>query len=148
MGYNRYQKNIMGMWLANELRRDLCPGKDFGLIVQEAMESDFDGLVDADAREFLAPKSMKAAFEKALGCSDLKEGDYFRCAYRSLANSYKKAIDELESNTGITCDTLYIVGGGAKNAFLNRLTEETTGKKVVALPIEATAIGNLKIQLK
>ena len=148
VGYNRYQKNIMGMWLANELRRDLCPGKDFGLIVQEAMESDFDGLVDADAREFLAPKSMKAAFEKALGCSDLKEGDYFRCAYRSLANSYKKAIDELESNTGITCDTLYIVGGGAKNAFLNRLTEETTGKKVVALPIEATAIGNLKIQLK
>ena len=148
VGYNRYQKNIMGMWLANELRRDLCPGKDFGLIVQEAMESDFDGLVDADDREFLAPKSMKAAFEKALGCSDLKEGDYFRCAYRSLANSYKKAIDELESNTGITCDTLYIVGGGAKNAFLNRLTEETTGKKVVALPIEATAIGNLKIQLK
>ena len=148
VGYNRYQKNIMGMWLANELRRDLCPGKDFGLIVQEAMESDFDGLVDADAREFLAPKSMKVAFEKALGCSDLKEGDYFRCAYRSLANSYKKAIDELESNTGITCDTLYIVGGGAKNAFLNRLTEETTGKKVVALPIEATAIGNLKIQLK
>ena len=43
---------------------------------------------------------------------------------------------------------LYIVGGGAKNAFLNRLTEEATGKKVIALPIEATALGNLKIQME
>ena len=45
-------------------------------------------------------------------------------------------------------DKLYIVGGGAKNGFLNRLTEEATGKTVVALPIEATALGNIKIQMK
>ena len=45
-------------------------------------------------------------------------------------------------------DRIYIVGGGAKNKFLNKLTEDVTGKKVIALPIEATAIGNLKIQLK
>ncbi|MDD6160365.1 MAG: FGGY family carbohydrate kinase, partial [Oscillospiraceae bacterium] len=67
VGYNRYQKNIMGMWLVNELRRDLCPGKDFGLIVKQAEESSFEGTVDADAREFLAPRSMKAAFDEALG---------------------------------------------------------------------------------
>ena len=147
VGYNRYQKNIMGMWLINELRRDICPGKDFTMIVNEARLSDFNKTVDADDSVFLAPKSMKAAFDKALGESDLEAGDYFRCAYLSLAQSYRKAIEELEANTGKTYNKLYIVGGGAKNEFLNRLTEEATGKQVVALPIEATAIGNLKIQL-
>jgi len=147
VGYNRYQKNIMGMWLVNELRRDLCPGRDFDWIVREAMASRFPGTVNADAPEFLAPKSMKAAFEEALGTQGLETGDYFRCAYRSLAQSYRKAIEELEANTGRRYEKLYIVGGGAKNAFLNRLTEEATGKQVVALPIEATAIGNLKMQL-
>ena len=58
------------------------------------------------------------------------------------------ALEELERNTGCTYEKLYIVGGGAKNAFLNRLTEEATGKQVIALPIEATALGNLKIQLE
>ena len=55
---------------------------------------------------------------------------------------------ELEHNTGKHYEKIYIVGGGAKNAFLNRLTEEASGKQVVALPIEATALGNLKIQRK
>ncbi|MBR3001307.1 MAG: rhamnulokinase, partial [Oscillospiraceae bacterium] len=67
---------------------------------------------------------------------------------RSLALSYRDAISELESNTGVKYSKLYIVGGGAKNRFLNRLTEEATGKQVIALPIEATALGNLKIQLE
>ncbi len=147
VGYNRYQKNIMGMWLVNELRRDLCPDTDFDQIVQAAARSSFDGTVNADAPEFLAPRSMKSAFDGALRASGLAVGDYFRCAYRSLALRYRQAIEELEANTGRTYDRLYIVGGGAKNAFLNRLTEEATGKQVVALPIEATAIGNLKIQL-
>ena len=57
------------------------------------------------------------------------------------------ALDELEANTGRTSDKLYIVGGGAKNTFLNKLTEEATGKQVIALPIEATALGNLMIQM-
>ncbi|MBP9999921.1 MAG: rhamnulokinase [Clostridiales bacterium] len=147
VGYNRYQKNIMGMWLVNELRRALCPEEDFGSIVQKAIASDFDRTVNADAAEFLAPKSMKAAFDTALGCGNMGVGDYFRCAYLSLAESYRKAIEELEHNTGKHYEKLYIVGGGAKNAFLNALTEKATGKQVVALPIEATAIGNLKIQL-
>lgn len=147
VGYNRYQKNIMGMWLVNELRRELCPDRDFSGIVQEAEKCTFDKTVDADAQAFLAPRSMKAAFDEALGVP-MGEADYFRCAYRSLALSYAKAIRELEENTGESCKKLYIVGGGAKNAFLNRLTEEATGKQVVALPIEATALGNLKIQLE
>jgi rhamnulokinase len=146
VGYTRYQKNIMGMWLINRLRFDLCPDKDFTDIVIEAMSSQYDETVDANAKDFLAPESMKAAFDNALTVKPQTVGDYFRCAYRSLALSYKNAMDELEHNTGMAYDRLVIVGGGAKNQFLNRLTEEATGKKVIALPIEATAIGNLKIQ--
>lgn len=148
VGYNRYQKNIMGMWLVNELRRDICPDQDFASIVQEAEASTYNKTVNADAQEFLAPRSMKAAFDAALEENGLEIGDYFRCAYLSLAQSYRKAIQELENNTGKTYEKLYIVGGGAKNAFLNHLTREATGKEVIALPIEATAIGNLKIQLE
>ena len=58
------------------------------------------------------------------------------------------ALQEPQLNTGRHYDQLYIVGGGARNQFLNRLTEEASGKKVIALPLEATALGNLKIQLK
>ena len=87
-------------------------------------------------------------FDAATGNALQTLGDYFCCAYRSLAVSYRQAIEELENNTGCTYEKLYIVGGGAKNAFLNRLTEEATGKQVIALPIEATALGNLKIQME
>ena len=148
VGYNRYQKNIMGMWLVNELRRELCPDKPFGEITAEAETSAYDRTVDANDPSLMAPQSMRAAFEALLGEKPENTADYFRCAYRSLANSYRDAIAELERNTGKTYEKLYIVGGGAKNAFLNRLTEERTGKKIVALPIEATALGNLKAQLE
>ena len=147
VGYNRYQKNIMGMWLVNRLRGELCPDKPFGEIVAEAEASRFEETVDANAQAFLAPESMKAAFDEALSMNPQTAGDYFRCAYRSLALSYMNAIQELQHNTGRHYDRIYIVGGGAKNGFLNNLTEQATGKKVIALPIEATAIGNLKIQL-
>ena len=97
VGYNRYQKNIMGMWLVNELQRELCPDTPFPEIVKLAEESTFEGLVDANAPAFLSPKSMKAAFDEALGTAPETLGDYFRCAYRSLALSYRQAIDELEA---------------------------------------------------
>ena len=148
VGYNRYQKNIMGMWMVNRLRDELCPDKTFPEIVAEAEESTFAETVDANAPCFLAPDSMRAAFDGALGVKPEDVGDYFCCAYRSLALSYRDAIRELEANTGRTYEKLYIVGGGAKNQFLNRLTEEATGKTVVALPIEATALGNLKLQMR
>ena len=147
VGYNRYQKNIMGMWLVNRLRAELCPDKPFGEIVAEAEASGFEETVDANAQCFLAPESMKAAFDASLSMQPQTVGDYFRCAYRSLALSYMDAVQELQHNTGLHYDSIYIVGGGAKNAFLNALTEKASGKKVVALPIEATAIGNLKIQM-
>lgn len=148
VGYNRYQKNIMGMWLVNELQKELCPQIPFPEIVKIAEESDCDVIVDANARLFLAPKSMKASFDEAAGTALQTIGDYFRCAYRSLAVSYQTAMEELEHNTGMHFGKLYIVGGGAKNTYLNRLAEEATGKEVIALPIEATALGNLKIQME
>ena len=148
VGYNRYQKNIMGMWLVNQLQKELCPETPFPEIVQMAQESTCDALVDANAQCFLSPESMKEAFDHATGGSLKNVGDYFRCAYRSLAISYKAALDELEKNTGCKYDKLYIVGGGAKNGFLNALTQAATGKEVSALPIEATALGNLKVQME
>ena len=97
---------------------------------------------------FMAPESMKAAFDEKLPHPPKCVFGYFRCAYRSLAQGYKQAIEELERSTGKAYHKLYIVGGGAKNQYLNRLTEEAIGRQVIALPIEATALGNLKIQLK
>ena len=148
VGYNRYQKNIMGMWLINRLRDELCPERPFAEIVNAAEQSRFEETLDANAPAFLAPDSMKAAFDSALSMKPQSVGDYFRCAYRSLALSYMNAIQELQHNTEKHYESIYIVGGGAKNAFLNRLTEQASGKKVVALPIEATAIGNLNVQMR
>ena len=145
-GYTRYLKNLAGMWLVNRLRDELCPSRDFGEIVREAEASTFDGLVDSDDKIFLAPESMKAAFDSQLSESPKDSAGYFRCAYRSLAQTYRRAVEDIEHNTGRKYHSIYIVGGGAKNQFLNRLTEQATGKKVIALPIEATALGNLKIQ--
>ena len=147
VGYNRYQKNIMGMWLVNRLRAELCPDKPWSEITTEAEKSRFEESLDANAACFLAPESMKAAFDQTLSTKPQTVGDYFRCAYRSLALSYMNAVQELQHNTGKHYGSIYIVGGGAKNAFLNELTEKATGKKVIALPIEATAIGNLKVQM-
>ena len=148
VGYNRYQKNIMGMWLVNRLRAELCPDTPWNEITAEAEQKHFDHLVDANDPIFLAPESMKEAFDAKLPHPPKCTAGYFRCAYRSLAQCYRQAIEEMERNTGKTASRLYIVGGGAKNAFLNRLTEEATGKQVIALPIEATAIGNLQIQMR
>ena len=65
-----------------------------------------------------------------------------------MALSYKKAIEGLEAITNKKYHSIYIVGGGAKNTYLNNLIEKYTNLKVVAMPIEATALGNIKIQMK
>ena len=148
VGYNRYQKNIMGMWIVNRLRDELCPGREWTDIIAEAEADSFEEIVDVNAPVFLAPGSMKEAFDAMLKTAPRNTGGYFRCAYRSLAEGYRHAVEEMERNTGRHYEKLYIVGGGARNMFLNRLTEESTGMRVIALPIEATALGNLKIQLE
>lgn len=146
VGYIRYQKNIMGMWVVNRLKDELCPDKPFPQIVEEARASAFDRIADINDSAFLAPDSMCAAFDDALGLKPQSEADYFRCAFSSLADSYRRALDELRNNSGLSFDKLYIVGGGAKNGLLNELTAQACHLQVVALPIEATALGNLKLQ--
>ena len=146
VGYTRYQKNIMGMWLINRLKEELEPSISFDEFNTLTESSSFLGYVDAEDPAFLSPVSMKEAFDEKLGLTGLSSSDYFRCAVTSLSKSYGKAIRELEENTGRKFKKLFIVGGGANNKLLNRLTEKETGLSVVARAMEATAIGNLKIQ--
>lgn len=152
VGYVRCLKNIMGMWMVNSLREELCPGQSFDAIMAEAEQSGYPGLVDVADQRFMAPRSMAEAMKEALaegGCGlPQAPADYFRCACRSLAQCYGETVRELEKITGQRYHTLYIVGGGAKNQYLNRLTEASTGLRVRALPIEATALGNLKCQIQ
>ena len=146
VGYTRYQKNIMGMWLINRLKEELEPNISFEEFNAMTESSTFEGFIDAEDPAFLSPESMKEAFDEKLGLTGLSSSDYFRCAVTSLSKSYGKAIRELEENTGRKFKKLFIVGGGANNKLLNRLTEKETGLSVVARAMEATAIGNLKIQ--
>ena len=143
-----YLKNITGMWLVNRLREELCPGKPWDRITAEAEADSFDGLVNAEDPDFLAPDSMREAFDSKLTPAPENTAGYFRCAYRSLADTYGRAVRTMEAATGIRCGKLYIAGGGARNNYLNRLTAEATGKQVTALPIEATAVGNIKVQIR
>ena len=150
VGYIRFLKNIMGMWVINRLKAELCPEKTFDEAMYAGKGSSFDGLVDVNDERFLAPESMKAAFDSAFpeGKGPKEFGDYFRCAHRSLALGYKKALEQLAGCTGEPVKTLYIVGGGAKNVWLNELAQEVCGVEVKPIPVEATALGNLKIQMK
>ena len=149
VGYIRFLKNIMGMWIINRLKAELCPEKTFDEAMYAGKESSFDGLVDVNDERFLAPESMKAAFDSAFpeGQGPKEFGDYFRSAHRSLALGYKKALEQLAECTGEKVKTLYIVGGGAKNVWLNELAQEVCGVEVKPIPVEATALGNLKIQM-
>ena len=152
VGYNRYQKNITGMWIVQSLRRELCPDTDYNEIARMAQSSSCESIFDVNDDAFMAPESMKDAIADYIkargGAVPETDADYFSAAYHSLAYGYKVAIDDLENNTGRQYSEIYIVGGGAKNDYLNHLTECYTYKRVVALPIEATSIGNLKTQLK
>ena len=152
VGYNRYQKNITGMWIIQCLRKELCPETSYGEIADMAEKSSYAEIFDVNDDAFMAPDSMKDAIRDYLVARGKvapgSAADYFNASYVSLAHGYKEAITDLENNTGKTYSELYIVGGGAKNVYLNALTEQHTGKKVVALPIEVTAIGNMMIQIK
>lgn len=152
VGYNRYQKNITGMWIIQCLRKELCPDTSYADIAAMAEKSSFTETFDVNDDVFMAPTSMKDAIKDYLTNAGKSipecDADYFNSAYHSLGYCYDIAIKDLESNTGKTYPEIYIVGGGAKNDYLNALTEKYTGKRVVALPIEATAIGNLKVQIK
>ena len=143
VGYFRYLKNVMGMWLVN----NCCKCKNISVVdaVKLAEQSKCEKTFDANDTTLLAPEDMVQAIEDLLG-EKLSDGDLFSSVFHSLAKCYAKAIGEIESNLKIKLTKIYIVGGGAKNKLLNALTERYSGKIVVAMPIEATALGNIKTQ--
>jgi rhamnulokinase len=147
----RHQKNIMGMWLINNLKNCLSVSLTFDEMDKMAIESDYKEIFDVNDERFFAPDNMKDAILSYLSeygkVAPKTEGDIISSVYHSLAYGYAKTCELIENNTGKTYDKIYIVGGGAKNTYLNELTERYSGKKVIALPIEATALGNLKIQM-
>lgn len=151
VGYIRYQKNIMGMWIVNNLKKEICPDKSIVTVEAESRDSTFEESIDVNDPRFLSPSSMKQAFDdyfKDRARRPIFECDYFKCAFLGLAEGYRKAVEELEGNLGRFFRKIYIVGGGAKNLYLNELTESACKKRIVVLPIEATAIGNLIIQME
>ena len=147
--YIRLQKNIMGLWIIQGLAKQM--NFDFVRMVELAKQSEFTDLYDVNDSCFLSSLDMKNEiinyFIRNKKNPPLEDKDIINTTYRSLAYSYKVAIEELEIITNQKFDSLYIVGGGAKNKYLNDLTDYFTGKKVIALPIEATAIGNLYSQI-
>lgn len=147
----RHQKNIMGMWLINNLKNCLSVSLTFDEMDKMAIESSYKEIFDVNDERFFAPDNMKDAILSYLSeygkVAPKTEGDIISSVYHSLAYGYAKTCELIENNTGKTYDKIYIVGGGAKNTYLNELTERYSGKKVIALPIEATALGNLKIQM-
>lgn len=150
VGNFRFLKNITGMWINVCLKNVF--GRSFDEMTHLASESTFDGIFDVNDKEFSLPENMdkkiKNWFESRNLNAPKTEGDLYRSAYRSMAMGYKKAIDDLEKCENRTFDKIYIVGGGANNKLVNEFTREFTNKEVVAMPIEATAIGNLKSQME
>ena len=149
VNYYRFLKNIMGMWVANKLKDQT--GLQHSYIDSNIKYSKYDKTFDINDPSLLAPNDMKAAVLNLL--KNEKEQpknivDIFASIYCSLAVSYKHAIEELERITGKEYKYIYIIGGGAKNKFLNHQVTLYTGKTVRALPIEATCLGNIKIQMK
>ena len=147
VGYIRFLKNIMGMYLANCVVSET--GLDFKTIGSLIFDSKYEETFDVNDPSLNAPKSMKEAILKLLKNNPpMNDIDLFASIYRSQAICYKKAIEELEYVTGKKYKKIYIVGGGAKNIFLNHKVKEYTGLKVIPMPIEATSLGNIKIQMK
>lgn len=148
----RFLKNIMGLWMMQNLRRELdLEGKFDQIYALAEQGSGFAGLVDVNDQSFLAPASMKDAVLQYFTSRGLKApqntAELIYCVYHSLAHSYALAINEIEELTKRTFSSLNIIGGGCQDKLLNRITAQLTGKKVYSGPIEATAVGNIICQM-
>ena len=147
VGYIRFLKNIMGMYLANRVRDEL--GLDYQYIDKRIDGSSYKETFNVNDPSLHAPKRMIEAILALLKDNPpLNDIDLFASIFHSQALCYKQAIDELEEITQKKYKRIYIVGGGSKNKYLNKLVKKYTNLDVVALPIEATSLGNIKIQMK
>lgn len=145
-GNVRLQKNIMGLWIVQRLREEEAKDLSFAELAELAAQSENDCEIDVNDPSYLAPANMKRQIEAEVKRS-LTLGEALYAAFRGLASCYRSALTELSSVTGEQYKELNIFGGGSKNTLLNRLTAKTAGVKVIAGPTEATAIGNLLVQM-
>ena len=143
----RFLKNYMGMWLFQNVKKNLNNKFSYDDMMRLAMQSKRFEMIDTNAPDFLAPENMINAIRSYLKNESIPIEVVINSVYHSLAQSYKNAIDEIEKLAGKTIDNVFIVGGGSKDTYLNKLTAQYTGKKVVTGLSEATATGNLLSQI-
>jgi rhamnulokinase len=151
----RLLKNLDGLWLIQECRRIWAQqGHNYSyndLTKLAAAAPPFKTLIDPDDGSFLTPSDMPARMTEF--CTRTGQtppdshGAFIRCALESLAFKYRWVIEQLETLTGRAVEVLHIVGGGTQNQLLNQFAANATGRRVVTGPIEATAIGNILLQM-
>ena len=147
----RYLRNIMGLWMIQSVKKELTEDLSFGEICALAAEESISSIVDCNDESFMAPKSMTLAVRDYCRRTGQQvpetTGEIAAVIYNSLAKCYADTLAQLERMTGKYYDTVYVVGGGSKAGYLNELTAKYTGRRVSAGPTEATAIGNVTVQM-
>lgn len=155
-GTYRLLKNIMGLWLVQEIRSSLeRAGRtiDYAQLAQRATVAEpFRSLIDPDDPSFLSPPDMPSAIRDSCAAhgqpAPETEGQLVRCALESLALKYRVVLRQLEELTGTPVEVVHIVGGGSKNELLNQFTANACGKPVVTGPVEGTVMGNVLVQAR
>lgn len=154
-GRIRFLKNITGLWLIQQLVKEWEQGGykcDYSELVKEAELSSLDSSFDVDDARFMNPEKMSEAIISYLKEENqelpITKGDFMRCVCISLAKKYTEVKTQMERCTNKKINKIYIVGGGSKNQLLNRLTAEYTQCEVIRGEVEATAMGNVLVQLK
>jgi rhamnulokinase len=154
-GTTRLLKNVMGLWMLQGCKNSWSaqgPCPDYRELVELASrEPAFAHLVDPDDESFLRASDMPGAIDefcrKTHQPSPPTPGAYVRCVLESLALKYRLVLRSLEQLCGKPTEQIRVIGGGSKNRLLNQFTADATGKKVIAGPAEATALGNIAIQI-
>jgi rhamnulokinase len=154
LGSTRLLKNIAGLWLLQACRRDWAARGEtlsYDEIAAAAALLQPGAVIDPDDPAFLNPANMPEAIADACRRTGQQApGDpaaFARTIFDSLALKYRVVLEWLEELTGKTLTTIRVVGGGARNRLLNQLIADATGRVVIAGPVEATALGNLAMQL-
>ena len=150
-----FLKNIIGLWLIQESRRQwMREGKEFSFGELEklaASEEPFRSLIDPDAPEFApsgnVPRRIREFCKRTGQPVPETEGQLVRCINESLALKYRMALEEIKECTGKEYPVIHMVGGGTQSALLCQLTADACKCPVYAGPIEATVYGNIAIQL-
>ncbi len=150
----RFSKNIMGLWLIQECRREWMRGGEemsFDALTRIAAESEaFLSVIDPDFDEFLHPGDMPARIRKYCVNTNQRmpqtKGEILRVALEGIALKYRWILERLEELTAKHLAPIHIIGGGTKNHLLNQFTANSLGRIVITGPVEATAIGNILMQ--